>query len=75
MTAIPRSDNGRRPRFILICDDCGRNGTIAPIASTPETWPVLWSNAHSAGWRGRDRPIGPHCCPTCAAPSTTDHRS
>jgi hypothetical protein len=72
MTAIPRP--GTSPPFSLICDDCGRNETTTSDTSGPETWQVLWSKAQTAGWRGRGRPIGPHCCPVCATASTTDSR-
>ncbi|GAA0248706.1 hypothetical protein GCM10010492_55780 [Saccharothrix mutabilis subsp. mutabilis] len=62
MTAIPPADGTRSP--LLICDDCGR--AFAVEHPSPLEWLVLWTHAVEAGWRGRDRPVGPHVCERCA---------
>ncbi|MFI9012318.1 hypothetical protein ACIGNX_34265 [Actinosynnema sp. NPDC053489] len=59
MTAIP---GGQDPdALLLICDNCGR----AYQGDTRVPWLALWSAAVGAGWRGRDRAIGPHHCADC----------
>ncbi|SDD39008.1 hypothetical protein [Actinokineospora iranica] len=64
MTAIP--DDSGTPALVLICDGCGRSRRGE--RARPEAWLLLWSQAGGAGWRGRDRAIGPHFCPLCATP-------
>ncbi|XVV01261.1 hypothetical protein ACQPW3_28110 [Actinosynnema sp. CA-248983] len=64
MTAIPPEDDTGSP--LLICDDCGRACTVEQ--SVPSGWQALWTFAVDAGWRGRDRPVGPHVCDGCVSP-------
>ncbi|MEU6153422.1 hypothetical protein ABZ816_25810 [Actinosynnema sp. NPDC047251] len=61
MTAIPGEHDPAT--LLLICDSCGRafDGDHPPRA-----WQALWARALGAGWRGRDRQIGPHSCRRCA---------
>ncbi|MGM1063012.1 hypothetical protein [Saccharothrix sp. Mg75] len=60
MTAIPAPQDPRE--LLLICDDCGRAHRDEEPATT---WDALWVQALRAGWRGRDRAIGPHHCRHC----------
>lgn len=62
MTAIPVGHGAAA--LLLICDDCGRG---YGGDSGREEWVVLWHRAVADGWTGRDRPIGPHRCHSCAA--------
>lgn len=70
MTAIRRYDAAEPFRFTFICDDCGHSETKIASSTAPKDWPLLWRQAHVEGWRGRDRPIGPHRCPRCEIAST-----
>ncbi|GGP78357.1 hypothetical protein [Saccharothrix coeruleofusca] len=68
MTAIPSSTPGVAPGdrdlsdLVLICDGCGRT-----FRHDERGWDLLWSSAQGAGWRGRDRAVGPHFCSWCGA--------
>ncbi|QFZ19723.1 hypothetical protein [Saccharothrix syringae] len=61
MTAIPHQHDPAA--LLLICDSCGS----AYEGDTCLPWITLWAVAIGAGWRGRDRAIGPHRCARCPA--------
>jgi hypothetical protein len=51
--------------LLLICDQCGAS---ARAGHTPvRDFAVVWLAATAVGWRGLDRPLGPHFCPSCPA--------
>ncbi len=62
MTAIPGDHDVSV--LVLICDHCGRLHNRPDDSAT--RWQTLWAHAVEAGWRGLDRPVGPHFCFRCA---------
>lgn len=60
VTAIPGDPDASA--LVLICDGCGRT-----FRHDERVWDLLWTFARGAGWRGRDRAVGPHFCARCAS--------
>lgn len=48
---------------VLVCDGCGRSRRTTD--SHKFAWDLLWLQASQAGWKGSDRPLGPHYCTIC----------
>ncbi|GGM48259.1 STAS domain-containing protein [Dactylosporangium sucinum] len=63
MTALLSRDG---TNFSLACDTCGQ--LVANLAPAMGTWQVAWSLFVEDGWRGAQRPTGPHACGRCATP-------
>ncbi|WP_238014404.1 STAS domain-containing protein [Dactylosporangium sp. AC04546] len=63
MTALLSRDGAN---FSLACDTCGQ--LVANLAPAMGTWRVAWSLFVEDGWRGAQRPTGPHACGRCPAP-------
>lgn len=73
MTAIRHPDTAAPLHFSLICDECGRSEIKSVPTSGADEWRRLWQRAHSEGWHGRDRAIGPHQCPSCTSAQRSDN--
>jgi hypothetical protein len=70
LTAYSRRSGDHETTLILVCDRCGHavNGADLEIAD----FRLFWGLVASTGWRGLDRPLGPHFCPGC--PNGSEHR-
>lgn len=67
MTGIAHQRPNGEAELTLVCDQCG-DALKAP-GILARDFAVLWRTVAVVGWRGADRPVGPHFCPTCLSDS------